>query len=568
MTVRCCFAVVLAFGGTVVGLTLGQQSVVNGEDSVTTLGNRKIKYTVPEAGYHVLRRGDVTAVVVDNGAVDDATLKGHRAGYSGVASLTHKQRADNLFVPSYAGLNYEHIHDGTTQHRDVLFEPRRAPMELRVINEHTVELYQAPTPTWKLESVLKYEMLADGTIEMTLECIPRAKTFRNGYVGLFWASYIHQPESLDIHFRGTTGRDDKEPGWIRGVTPSHGILSTHISKQDTRKFTHDEDFPLTLAFNRSKHLFSEPWYYAVSHDMAFVQLFRPQDEIRLTQSPSGGGNGNPAWDFQWFVPDYEVGRLYRMVMRAQYVPFESPEQIQRVSRVHRTALGQPVSDQEKKQAVLQLQKVGVELSRIAGGDVNGVSFSKRNANRKNVELLAALPDLTTLRLYETDATDEIVRLLRPLTRLQSLDLGFCQRITDASVDGIVRLRELQFLNLGFCRRVTGKGFSQLGRLRQLRVLNMSVTSLTDADLSKLTELKNLTSLDIDNTRVTDAGVDSLLKLPRLRSLRMVGVQISDAGLSRLASKSNLRHINLRDVPVSEEAIAGFRAARPQCLVKL
>ena len=97
--------------------------------------------------------------------------------------------------------------------------------------------------------------------------------------------------------------------------------------------------PLTLVYNRSKHRYSQPWYFAVSHNMAFVQMFRSQDQIRLTQSPSGGGSGNPASDFQWLVPDYEFGKLYRMVMRAQYVPFESAEQIERVSRPHRTALG-------------------------------------------------------------------------------------------------------------------------------------------------------------------------------------------------------------------------------------
>lgn len=537
------------------------------EESLTTLGNPKIQYTVPEAGYHTLHRGDVTAVIVDNGEVNDETLKGHRAGYSGVASLTHQQRSDNLFVPSYAGLNYEHIHDGTTQDRDILFEPRRAPMELRVINEHTVELYQAPSPTWKLESVLRYQMLEDGTIEMTLECIPRAKTFRNGYVGLFWASYIHQPESLDIHFRGSSTRKGKAE-WIRGVTPSHGVHPTHLSRQDIRSFKHDEDFPLSLAFNRSKYFYSEPWYYAVSHNMAFIQMFRPQDEIRLTQSPSGGGRGNPAWDFQWFIPDYEVGKLYHMVMRAQYVPFESPLQIQRVSRANRSALGQPVADEEREQASRLLENDGVQLSRNDHGRVNSASFSRRSLTVQNLELLATLPDLTTLRLYETDATDEAVRELRSLHSLRSLDLGFCQRLTDASVNDIVYHRRLQFLNLGFCRRITDEGFAKLAQLQQLRVLNLSVTSLSDAGLASLTKLKQLTSLDIDNTRVTDAGVVSLLKLPKLRSLRMVGVQITDTGLLRLASESNLRHINLRDVPVSEEAIAAFRTKRPNCLVKM
>lgn len=310
------------------------------QPAATTLSHSTIKYTVPESGYHVLERGDVRAVIVDNRAVDDDVLTAHRAKYSGVASLTHKRRRDNLFVPSYAGLNYEHIHDGTNRDRSVLFEPRNASMELRVIDQHTVELYQAPTPHWKLESVLRYAMLEDGTIEMTLECIPRAKTFANGYIGLFWASYIHQPQSLDIHFRGRADGRNEPVRWIRGVTPKHGVASTHPGRDDSRAFKHDDEFALTLVFNRSKFRYDEPWYYAVSNGMAFVQMFRPQDAIRLSQSPSGGGQGNPAWDFQYFIPDYEVDKRYQMVMRAMYVPFDSPEQIQRVSAPHRRAMGQ------------------------------------------------------------------------------------------------------------------------------------------------------------------------------------------------------------------------------------
>jgi hypothetical protein len=281
-------------------------------------------------------------VIVNNEAVNDSVLPGHLAGYSGIASLTRRQRQDNLFVPSYAGLNFEHIHDGTVQPREILFEPRQAPMTIRQVEPYAVELHQQPTPHWRLESWLRYELLESGVIEMSLECVPRATTFKNGYIGLFFASYIHRPESPDIHFLGVpTAQRTAEPGWIRGVTPAHGTLATHLSLDDDRDFRHDPDFPLTLVFNESNHRYSSPCYYGVSHGMALAQVFRPDDAVRFSQSPSGGGEGNPAWDFQWFIPQYEVGRRYRFVMRATYLPFASPEQIVQAAATSRADLGHP-----------------------------------------------------------------------------------------------------------------------------------------------------------------------------------------------------------------------------------
>jgi hypothetical protein len=173
---------------------------------------------------------------------------------------------------------------------------------------------------------------------MTFECIPRRETFSNGYIGLFWASYIHQPASLDIHFKGSHVERPDTTEWIRGVTPSHGVLSTHIGKNDGRRFAHAADFPLTLVFNRSKYRFDKPWYFGVNHNMALALMFRKGDEPRLTQSPSGGGQGNPAWDFQYFLPNYKVDQRYQVVMRAQYLPYVSAEQVERATAANREAL--------------------------------------------------------------------------------------------------------------------------------------------------------------------------------------------------------------------------------------
>jgi hypothetical protein len=326
-------------------LTLILISILSGkaradEPGRTTFTNPAIRYTVPEKPYVVLGRGEVEAIVVDNQAVDDGVLRGHRAGYSGLAALRHSRRRENLFVPAYAGLNFEHIHDGTKQLWEVIFEPRKAPMELRQVDDHTAELYQRPTPYWGLESCLRYELLPDGAIEMTVECIPRRQTFRNGYVGLFWASYIDGPTSGAIYFRGHPAGDELTPRWIEAVSPDHGVRAAHLASDDRRDLKHDLDFPFSLVFSRSGFRYDEPWYYGLSHDMAYAQIFRERDHVLLTQSPSGGGQGNPAWDFQAFISDYEVGRRYTIVMRALYLPYRSPEQVRRAVGPHLKALEQ------------------------------------------------------------------------------------------------------------------------------------------------------------------------------------------------------------------------------------
>ena len=156
--------------------------------------------------------------------------------------------------------------------------------------------------------------------------------YRNNYIGLFWASYIHQPEDKSIWFQGRPSGSSGNASRINGVTPSHGVDSTHRPAHIPKLPPVDDDFPLTLVNHPSKYEYTQPWYYGVSHGMAFVQMFRTKDHIWMAQSPSGGGNGNPAWDFQWFVPYPEVGKTYGFVMRATYLPFNNHEQIEEQTR--------------------------------------------------------------------------------------------------------------------------------------------------------------------------------------------------------------------------------------------
>jgi hypothetical protein len=62
----------------------------------------------------------------------------------------------------------------------------------------------------------------------------------------------------------------------------------------------------------------------------FVMMFeRPRDdgELRFAQSPSGGGTGNPAWDFVYFRRSYDVNREFCFRARAVFRKFKDAEDI-------------------------------------------------------------------------------------------------------------------------------------------------------------------------------------------------------------------------------------------------
>ena len=57
---------------------------------VTTIHSKQQTWTTPSKNYVILQRDNVEIVVVNNQAVDDDVLPRHRAGYSGIAKITHK----------------------------------------------------------------------------------------------------------------------------------------------------------------------------------------------------------------------------------------------------------------------------------------------------------------------------------------------------------------------------------------------------------------------------------------------------------------------------------------------
>jgi hypothetical protein len=289
----------------------------------------------PVMGEHTarLQTDSLRVVVADN----EAFGANHRAGYNGVAELQLAALgAKNLFVPSVAGLNFEHIFSGDAQSFAWnIFEPRRAPMQLVRRSATRVELQQERSEHWPLRSRVTYEVTNDA-IDFTYCGTPLADAWRkHGYIGVFFASYIDQPEDMSLQFigRSRSGRSDARPRWIKHLPPKHGEAANHRPAGSAWDPPLDEGFNIPLVKGTSNFEYVYPFYFGRSGENVFIMMFeRPREggELRFAQSPSGGGTGNPAWDFVYFQRGYEVNREFCFRARAVFRKFKDAGEVIRL----------------------------------------------------------------------------------------------------------------------------------------------------------------------------------------------------------------------------------------------
>jgi hypothetical protein len=212
--------------------------------------------------HDTFKAGDLTAIIGDNAASGE-----HRAGYNGVWSLTHRTQKRNLFVPTVAGLNFEHIFDGSKRDTDgsskIFFEPRHAPMTFRKVSDTEAELHQAPTPTFHLESWTRFRLVAPHYLDLRFRCVATQHVFAHSTIGLFWASYLNAPLDKSLYFRGAGM-------WHQLCTQRHNDQSTVRHRDDTLELKFDAEMRDSLFRNLSPLRFEDPFYYGHYHGHVFA----------------------------------------------------------------------------------------------------------------------------------------------------------------------------------------------------------------------------------------------------------------------------------------------------------
>jgi len=278
---------------------------------------------------------------------DNSSLGIHRSGYNGIASLIPKHSGNNLFVPMYAGLNYETIsltglspytHPGGSK-----FEPRSEPMHIECATAGEVVLIQPETShshvgariTFSVEEPYYLHQHIELAFHKRFCTMEESNAFRS-----LWASYIHMPSDRHIYLKPDLEEGAELEGWVGITKADHGYLSDHSVDTEVRRLPDTDEItpaehleemrrqkPQKTAdlFDSAKpdsstqpisHRILGPlaFYYGFCHgEQQFLMMFAQPGRFRLAYSPCGAGKEpawNPAWDYILHLDDAKTGVVY------------------------------------------------------------------------------------------------------------------------------------------------------------------------------------------------------------------------------------------------------------------
>jgi len=152
--------------------------------------------------------------------------------------------------------------------------------------------------------------------------------------------------------------------------------------------------------------------------------------------------------------------------------------------------------------------------------------------------LTALGGLLHLQVLKASHTNLPGMSFDAYTSLHTLDVSFCDQITDARFPTTLRK-----LNLSFCKYLTDAGLLHLPE--NLEELDLSATQITDATLQRLITCANLQKLRVDFCKVTDQGLAHTSALVHLQVFSIkYNNYITDCGVRHLIGLSELRTLRL------------------------
>lgn len=259
--------------------------------------------------------------------VDNRKLGVHEAGYNGVASLTPWATGNNLFVPTFGGMNCELISLAGLEHyrhpSGLTWEPRLEPMHIESADGERVVLVTPETSHSHVSMRTTFAVAQPHYLHKRVELTAHRRFCADDEANrlvVLWANYIHRPPDPHVYLKEA---DTGGPlsGWVALTQEHHGAPQFQVYRMPADgelSATEHRDF---IAGSLAPH---EHWprrtdrplefFYGLVHDEHMVLLmFKQPQRVRLAYSPHGGGQHpvwSPAWDYVFHLEDAKVGERY------------------------------------------------------------------------------------------------------------------------------------------------------------------------------------------------------------------------------------------------------------------
>lgn len=193
-------------------------------------------------------------------------------------------------------------------------------------------------------------------------------------------------------------------------------------------------------------------------------------------------------------------------------------------------------------------------------EVYEVRISKKTAHDDDLETMARLPRLRSIRLWDPSITDAGLAHLKGLRRLRVIwcptrsPKGEPPSITDAGLAHLKDLTELETVYLGNTS-ISDAGVVALGGLTKLEEVGFERSAISDAGLENLARNPKLIELGLSASQVTDAGLKKLKGLTKLQKLELGNTTVTDVGMSHLKEITGLRLLDLERTAITDTGLA-------------
>jgi WD40 repeat protein len=199
--------------------------------------------------------------------------------------------------------------------------------------------------------------------------------------------------------------------------------------------------------------------------------------------------------------------------------------------------------------LVALEEIDLSWPLMGYSDAVGDSYKRKPIDEQSLKHLQALPALRAINLSYTAVGEQGLQHLAGVASLRELDLSHC-KVTDGMVRRLGGLKGLTHLTLR-ASGVADKGLEPLARLEHLQELNLNNTYVGDEGLRFLDRLRKLEDLALHRTRVTDVGLRHFEGLTKLRVLDLSETTVKGAGMSHLRRLTNLRRLVISHTPFTD-----------------